>query len=48
MHVGSPSVNDTFINDALASDDYLARLNLSVRARNILFRLGIKSAEEKR
>jgi len=46
MHVGSPSVNDTFINDALASDDYLARLNLSVRARNILFRLGIKSNEQ--
>jgi len=46
MHVGSPSVNDTFINDALASDDYLARLNLSVRARNILFCLGIKSDEQ--
>ena len=46
MHVGSPSVNDTFINDALALDDYLARLNLSVRARNILFRLGIRSDEQ--
>jgi len=43
---GSPSPNDTFVNDALASDDYLARLDLSVRARNILFHLGIKSDEE--
>jgi DNA-directed RNA polymerase alpha subunit len=46
MHVGSPAGNDPFINDGLASDDYLARLNLSVRASNILFRLGIKSDEE--
>jgi DNA-directed RNA polymerase alpha subunit len=46
MHVSSPSLNDTFTNDALASDEYLRRLNLSVRARNILLRLGIKSDEE--
>jgi DNA-directed RNA polymerase alpha subunit len=46
MDVASSSGNDTFINDALASDDYLARLNLSVRAKNILLRLGIKSDEE--
>jgi hypothetical protein len=43
---GSPSLSDTFVNDASASDQYLEHLNVSVRARNILFRLGIKSDEE--
>lgn len=45
MHLDSQFPNGT-IEDVLASDEYLARLNLSVRARNILFNLGIKSDKE--
>ncbi len=45
MHVGSPPVSDSFIDDDVASEEYLARLDLSVRAKNILFHLGVRSVE---
>src|ERR1043165_4331252 len=46
MDASPPSLNYSSSNSVFASDEYLARLELSVRARSVLLRLGIKSDEE--